>query len=72
MAHKLAKKLVSVKPGTLSAGIDMALERNMAVLMTERAEVRTQFHFPNDRLRKVSLPHSPLTPDPTAIRCSDP
>ena len=50
MAHKLAKKLVSVKPGTLFAGIDMALERNMAVLMTERAEVRTQFHFPNDRL----------------------
>ena len=50
MAHKLAKKLAFVKPGTLFAGIDMALERNMAVLITERAEVRTQFHFPNDRL----------------------
>jgi transposase len=50
MAHKLAKKLVSVKPGTLFAGVDMALERNMAVLMTERAGVLTQFHFPNDRL----------------------
>jgi hypothetical protein len=49
MAHKLAKKLAFVKPGTLFAGIDMALERNMAVLITERAEVRTQFHFPNDR-----------------------
>lgn len=49
MAHKLAEKLVSVKPGTLFAGIDMALERNMAVLMTDRAAVQAQFHFPNDR-----------------------
>lgn len=50
MANKLAKKLDSVKSGTLFAGVDMALERNMAVLMTERAEVLAQFHFPNDRL----------------------
>ena len=50
MAHKLAEKLASVKSGTLFAGIDMALERNMAVLITERAAVQAQFHFPNDRL----------------------
>jgi transposase len=49
MAHKLAEKLISVKPGTLFAGVDMARERNMAVLMTGRGKVLTQFHFPNDR-----------------------
>jgi hypothetical protein len=50
MAHKLAEKLASVKSGTLFAGIDLALERNMAVLITERAAVQAQFYFPNDRL----------------------
>jgi len=45
----LSKKLASVKPGTLYAGVDLALDRNVAVVLSERAEQLARFGFPNDR-----------------------
>jgi transposase len=45
----LSKKLVSVKPGTLFVGVDLALDRNVAVVLTERAEQLGRFRFPNER-----------------------
>jgi transposase len=45
----LSKKLASVKPGTLFVGIDLALDRNVAVVLTEHAEQLTRFGFPNER-----------------------
>jgi len=45
----LSKKLASVKPGTLFVGIDLALDRNVAVVLTERAEQLSRFGFPNER-----------------------
>ena len=45
----LSKKLASVKPGTLFVGVDLALDRNVAVVLSERAERLTRFGFPNDR-----------------------
>ena len=45
----LSKKLASVKPGTLFVGIDLALDRNVAVVLSEQAEQLTRFGFPNER-----------------------
>jgi transposase len=45
----LSKKLASVKPGTLFVGVDLALDRNIAVVLTERAERLARFGFPNER-----------------------
>ena len=45
----LSKKLASVKPGTLFVGVDLALDRNTAVVLTERAEQLARFGFPNAR-----------------------
>jgi len=45
----LSKKLASVKPGTLFVGIDLALDRNVAVVLSERAEQLARFGFPNER-----------------------
>jgi transposase len=45
----LSKKLASVKPGTLFVGVDLALDRNVAVVLGERAEPLARFRFPNDR-----------------------
>jgi len=49
LSRRIAEKLTLVRPGTLYAGVDMALERNFAMIITERAETLAQFHFPNDR-----------------------
>ena len=49
MKSTLSKKLASVKPGTLYAGVDLALDRNVAVVLSERAEQLDRFGFPNDR-----------------------
>ena len=62
----LSKKLASVKPGTLFIGVDLALDRNVAVVMDERAKRLDRFRFDNDlggyeyfhgRLRKVKEKH---------------
>ena len=45
----LSRKLASVKPGTLFVGIDLALDRNVAVVLSERAEQLSRFGFPNER-----------------------
>ena len=45
----LSKKLASVKPGTLFVGVDLALDRNVAVVLSERAEQLGRFGFPNER-----------------------
>jgi transposase len=45
----LSKKLSSVKPGTLNIGVDLALDRNVALVLSERAEQLARFGFPNDR-----------------------
>ena len=48
-SRTLSKKLASVKPGTLFIGVDLALDRNVAVVLSERAERLARFGFPNDR-----------------------
>ena len=62
----LTKKLASVKPGTLFVGVDLALDRNVAVVMDERAKRLDRFRFDNSlegysyfhrRLRKVKEKH---------------
>lgn len=45
----LSKKLISLKPGTLYVGVDLALDQNRAVVLTERAEQLARFSFPNQR-----------------------
>lgn len=45
----LSKKLSSLKPGTLFVGVDLALDQNVAVVLTERAEQLARFTFPNQR-----------------------
>lgn len=49
MSNTLAKKLAGVKPGTLYVGTDLALDRNVAVVLNERAERLDRFGFSNDR-----------------------
>ncbi|RLC85402.1 MAG: IS110 family transposase [Chloroflexi bacterium] len=49
MSRTLTKKLASVKPGTLFIGVDLALDHNVAVVLTERAHRLARFGFPNDR-----------------------
>src|SRR5271157_3747862 len=43
------KKLLQVQPGTLHVGVDLALEKNMAVVINEQAERLDRFSFPQDR-----------------------
>jgi transposase len=49
MPRTLSKRLASVRPGTLYTGVDLALDRNVAVVLSERAERLDRFGFPNDR-----------------------
>lgn len=49
MSRRLAEKLAAVKPGSLYAGVDVALDRNYTMVINGQAEVLAQFHFPNDR-----------------------
>ena len=62
----LSKKLAGVKPGTLFVGVDLALDRNVAVVIDGQARQRDRFGFPNDadgyayferRLRQVQEKH---------------
>ena len=45
----LSKKLSSLRPGTLYVGVDLALDHNVAVVLTERAQQLARFRFANDR-----------------------
>jgi len=49
MSRSLAKKLAAVKPGTLYAGVDMALKQNYTLILADRAQILDRFGFPNDR-----------------------
>jgi transposase len=49
MSRTLTKKLAKVKAGTLYVGVDLALERNVAVVLDERARQLGQIRFANDR-----------------------
>lgn len=41
--------LRQVQPGTLHVGVDLALERNMVVVINEKADKLDRFSFPQDR-----------------------
>jgi len=48
MSRTLTKKLARVKPGTMFAGVDLAKDRNVIVVIDERAKQLDRFSFPND------------------------
>ena len=48
-SRTLPKKLASVKPGALYAGVDLALDSNVVVVLDEGARQLARFRFPNDR-----------------------
>jgi len=45
----IARQLAQVQPGTLHAGVDLALEKNVVVVINEKAERLDHFSFPQDR-----------------------
>ncbi|HEX7542100.1 MAG TPA: IS110 family transposase [Anaerolineales bacterium] len=45
----IARQLAQVQPGTLHAGVDLALEKNVGVVINEKAERLDHFSFPQDR-----------------------
>jgi len=49
MSRTLAKKLAQVKPGTLFVGVDLGLDRNVAVIINGSAQRLGKFWFPHDQ-----------------------
>jgi transposase len=49
MSKNLAEKLGDIKPGTLFAGVDLAKDRNVTVVINQQGKRLTRFHFPNDK-----------------------
>jgi len=47
MSRTLAKKLAQVKPGTLFVGVDLGLDRNVAVIINEGGQRLGKFAFPH-------------------------
>ena len=47
MSRTLAKKLAQVKPGTLFVGVDLGLDRNVAVMIDEAGQRFAKFSFPH-------------------------
>lgn len=45
----IARQLRKVQPGTLHVGVDLALEKNMVVVINEKAEQLDRFSFPQNR-----------------------
>lgn len=45
----LTKNLAGVKPGSLFVGVDLALNRNVAVILNDKARRLARFGFPNTR-----------------------
>jgi len=45
----IARQLAQVQPGTLHAGVDLALENNVVEVINEKAERLDRFSFPQDR-----------------------
>jgi hypothetical protein len=44
-----ARQLAQVQPGSLHAGVDLALEKNVVVVINEKAQRLDRFSFPQDR-----------------------
>ena len=66
MSRTLAKKLAQVKPGMLFVGVDLGLDRNVAVIIDEGGRRLAKFGFPHNqdgyayfrhRLRKLQRHH---------------
>lgn len=49
MSRTLAKKLAQVKPGTLFVGVDLGLDRNVAVVINGGGQRLTKFAFPHNQ-----------------------
>jgi transposase len=49
MSSTLPKKLASVTPGSLYAGVDLALDSNVVVVLNAKAQQLARFRFSNDR-----------------------
>jgi len=47
MSRTLAKKLAQVKPGTLLVGVDLGMDRNVAVIINEGGQRLAKFAFPH-------------------------
>ena len=45
----IARQFVQVQPGTLHVGVDLALEKNVVVVINEKAQRLDRFSFPQDR-----------------------
>jgi hypothetical protein len=44
----ISKRLAQVQPGTLHAGVDLALQENLVVVIDDHARKCSQFKFPQD------------------------
>ena len=44
----IARQLAQVQPGTLHAGVDLALENNVVVVINEKAQRLDHFNFSQD------------------------
>ena len=49
MSRTLAKRLARVKPGTLFVGVDLGLDRNVAVVINGSAQRLAKLSFPHDQ-----------------------
>ena len=47
MSRTLPRKLAQVKPGTLFVGVDLGLDRNVAVIINGGAQRLARFSFPH-------------------------
>jgi transposase len=45
----ISKRLAQVKPGTIHAGVDLALDKNVVGVINEKAQYLDRFSFPNNR-----------------------
>jgi len=45
----ISKQLKQVQPGTLHVGVDLALDKNVVIVINEKAERLDHFSFPQDR-----------------------
>jgi transposase len=45
----IARQLAQVQPGTLHVGVDLALEKNVVVVINDKAQRLDRFSFPQDR-----------------------
>jgi hypothetical protein len=45
----IARQIVQDQPGTLHAGVDLALEKNVVVVIDKKGQRLDRFSFPQDR-----------------------